>query len=287
MEHTATLESIKSGQASIEEARKAVERALVASDHETAENIYGALRGWTWKALTSRRFDDDLRSWHDLIRGASARMRRRHDSQADRLRVLSELIYESVQFANANPAAEVLKRSHVREILSLLRRSPLGEITREELLTATSLKQANLSRVLSIMASCGIVEREMYGRKTMVRLPLADRQRLQSHNLDQEVIPLKEGDRGLVAVPPREGSYKMVHQSKLTAEESSAGRLHTRDSNLGQRIYAFRIEQPGVSDLEFKTTSFQKLMPSSKYASRRRRAVFSPIPASMPRVTHG
>jgi hypothetical protein len=165
-------------------------------------------------------------------------------------------------------------------------------VLREPGLTAAIAQFAALqavapSRVLSIMASCGIVEREMYGRKTMVRLPLADRQRLQSHNLDQEVIPLKEGDRGLVAVPPREGSYKMVHQSKLTAEESSAGRLHTRDSNLGQRIYAFRIEQPGVSDLEFKTTSFQKLMPSSKYASRRRRAVFSPIPASMPRVTHG
>jgi DNA-binding MarR family transcriptional regulator len=96
-----------------------------------------------------------------------------------------------------------MKRDHVQKIFEILKRSPKGEMRREELLERVGLKQANLSRVLLIMEACGLIERAPQGRRMMIRLPDAEREQLRKAHRQVTTakkgiwdrnIPIKEGD---------------------------------------------------------------------------------------------
>ena len=51
------------------DARSATEaiRCALNESARSGEAIYIALQTWTWKALTERRYDEELRAWHQLF----------------------------------------------------------------------------------------------------------------------------------------------------------------------------------------------------------------------------
>ncbi|MGU3387830.1 winged helix-turn-helix domain-containing protein [Methylobacterium sp. D53M] len=175
MDNAITLEALRSGDVALEDARTALEAALQAGDSD--QRVYVALRDWTWKTLTGHLSCDDMEGWHALIRGVAARIASRSAALSERLRVLSEMIYTSIRFTDANALEDVVRREHVGAILGALRATPDGVLSREDLRRRFGLGQANLSRVLTIMASSGLVRKEMQGRRVFVRLPGSDTHR--------------------------------------------------------------------------------------------------------------
>ena len=152
-------------------AAELVRGALASDEPQAAERVYRAFRAWTWKALTTRRYDSEVRAWRELVRAtAAAAKSQREEAVSLKLDVLSDLLYESIQFAEHEPIAEVLRRTHVRSILLALR--PSEGVGRLRLVESLKLKDANLSRVLLMMQSAGLIEREQLGKAAAFRLTL-------------------------------------------------------------------------------------------------------------------
>jgi hypothetical protein len=51
---------------------------------------------WVWKAIDRRRRDDGLGEWFDVLRRPSAALAESHPTEANRIGVLHDLIYESI-----------------------------------------------------------------------------------------------------------------------------------------------------------------------------------------------
>jgi hypothetical protein len=130
---TVTLDDIARGDARPAEARVALAGILAKLTPETAQQVYTALRAWVWKALNGRRRDQELREWFDLLKRIGAYLAREHKTQSERLRVLHELIYESISVSEVLPLRDVLKRRHVREVLVLLCEAPIGQLSRAQI----------------------------------------------------------------------------------------------------------------------------------------------------------
>lgn len=157
------LHAIATGRATIEEAASALE-AILASEVK-AEKIYGALRDWTWKALHSRRLDDELIEWLNLIKGVKVRLSREdEDGTRARLDVLAELVAESIRYAANVSDDELANYSHVQEILRLVQRLN-GHISRQALKGEMNLGDARLSQLLTLLVHNGLLEREPRGRE--------------------------------------------------------------------------------------------------------------------------
>jgi DNA-binding MarR family transcriptional regulator len=160
----AALDDIGRGDATVIEATRTIRKALQAADG-LADRVYAAFRNMTWRILTSRAFGPELPDWFDLIRHGSALAKQNSDNVlAERLRTLSDLIGQSSRFAEMQPLHEVLGRKHVVEILRLLATRG-GHTRRSDLASATGLADANLSRVLVILSSRGLVERATSGKE--------------------------------------------------------------------------------------------------------------------------
>lgn len=150
-------------------AASALLRRFLIEEPRAGERVYRAFRAWCWKALTERRFDEELRLWFDLLRKTAAALgAKRQKEAAQKLLALSDLVYESIQFAEHEPVSVQLARAHVRTIL--IRLNDAGELDKRALMEVTSLKQANLSRVVGGLISCGLVERQPRGREAVFRL---------------------------------------------------------------------------------------------------------------------
>lgn len=240
MDNAITLEALRSGDVALEDAQTALEAALQAGDSD--QRVYVALRDWTWKTLTGHLSCDDMEGWHALIRGVAARIASRSAALSERLRVLSEMIYTSIRFTDANAPEDVVRREHVGAILEALRATPNGVLSREDLRRRFGLGQANLSRVLTIMASSGLVRKEMQGRRVFVRLPGSDTRRqplapavATTYGATTYLYPLKElGEISIGmcrALPHRAGPWHQAwHIRYGSAEVFEACRLLTSGS---------------------------------------------------------
>lgn len=133
----------------------------------SGEVIYRAFRSWTWRALTERRYDRELRAWLDLMRRTMAVLRKREPAAALKLSALGDLVVESIQFGEHDSVADILQRVHVRQMLLLLK---AGVQKRAVLARRLRLKDANLSRVLSLLLSAGLIERTAAGKEALFRL---------------------------------------------------------------------------------------------------------------------
>lgn len=63
------------------------------------EQVYADVRDWLWRVLMARRFDADLRGWHDVVRSISATLSRAGDAEAAaKMAVLGQMILKTVRF---------------------------------------------------------------------------------------------------------------------------------------------------------------------------------------------
>ncbi len=106
MNSDVSLEQIARGRISASECHKIISPILKRGEISEVQKVYTVLRAWTWKAITERRRDDDLRSWYNLLRGVSSYLQGSHVGHAERIRVLYELIYESIHVVEVVPPSK-------------------------------------------------------------------------------------------------------------------------------------------------------------------------------------
>ena len=206
-------------------ATRLVRDVLGSQSPEAGERVYRALRAWTWKALTTRRYDAEVRAWRELVRASAAAVRStREEAVAVKLSVLSDLLYESIAFAEHEPVSSILQRAHVRQIL--LRLSAHHPASRERLASALGLKDANLSRVLLLLTSAGLIEREQVGRAATFRLTRRGEDARRSIQRDQKVRSKRRAERVMDGGAPAPSDNARERDDVLRAR--GRGRGHWR-----------------------------------------------------------
>lgn len=159
----AALHRIRTGEATSQEARLTI-RDLIAKDGAGASAaLYTALRGWTWKALQSRRFDDELSEWFRVMRATAAVLAKTDDVTSRYIQALAHLVEESIRYGESHTRNRLIGRSHVGDILEIVRRHN-GRIDREALEAETGLGKSRLSQLLSDLVIAGALDREKDGR---------------------------------------------------------------------------------------------------------------------------
>jgi predicted transcriptional regulator len=166
----AGLNSIARAEASAAQARETLLAVLGQPSPELLQDAYLALRAFAWKALDQRRRDPELREWDDLLCAAATLMAQHgQPALAERLTALHELLSESVAVSETLAAQDITRRQHVAEVLDILA-SKGGQANRSAIGAQLSLGQANLTRVLNLMSTAGLVERTTLGKEAVFRL---------------------------------------------------------------------------------------------------------------------
>ena len=169
-------------EADVATARDAIWQALDAEGGHIG--VYAALCRWTWRVTVERRLDDELRSWHRLLLDAAGRIaaqaarrpsvkgRVRLDPAAasERIRALADLVRMSVEAGAASVLRDFAGRAHVVQILQLLASHADPHLDREQIRAKLGLRDANLSRVLTLLAANGLVERLPRGKAAAFRV---------------------------------------------------------------------------------------------------------------------
>lgn len=159
---TKGLDRIQSGDASAKEAHSLLREAL-ASDVIGSASIYAALRSWTWKALLGRRFDEEMEAWFRVLRNTSAQLHRRDDKAGFYVEALMHLVDESLRYGAANRRELLMGRSHMGELLDLVRQQN-GRAERSLIESRMGLKTSRLSQILTEMTVAGALNRELDGK---------------------------------------------------------------------------------------------------------------------------
>ena len=166
----AGLNSIARAEASAAQARETLLAVLGQPSEELLQDVYLALRAFAWKALDQRRRDPELREWDDLLCAAATLMAQQgQPALAERLTALHELLSESVAVSETLAAQDITRRQHVAEVLDVLA-SNGGQANRSAIGGHLSLGQANLTRVLNLMATAGLIERTTLGKEAVFSL---------------------------------------------------------------------------------------------------------------------
>lgn len=162
------LDGIGRGDSTPQEAKAVLRAALKYPSNR--ERIYAALRDLTWRTIASRNADNEIGLWDDLIRHTAGLATRIEESGlAARLRVLSDLVGQTARFADHQSADDVLGRKHTLDILNIVHRAG-GSARRTDIATKVALATANLSRVLVILTSTGLLRRFASGKEALFEL---------------------------------------------------------------------------------------------------------------------
>lgn len=171
------LHRIQIGLAPAAEARKTFRVRL--QDPKGQELALAAARAWTWKTLTSRRFDRGLQDWFRVMRGAQAFLTLRNPILAGQFGLLSDLLYASILMAEANGDEALLKRNHVRPLLLAVRRNN-GTMRRKQIAEVLRVSDSQLSQLLTLLCSRGLLERNQFSREAEFTLTRAGEELLQA-----------------------------------------------------------------------------------------------------------
>lgn len=162
------LDGIGRGDSTPQEAKAVLRAAL--KDPSNRERVYAALRDLTWRTIASRSADDEIGLWDDIIRHAAGlAISIEEAGLAARLRVLSDLVGQSARFAERQPINDVLGRKHTLDILNIIHRAG-GSAKRTDIARKVALATANLSRVLVILTSSGLLRRLASGKEALFEL---------------------------------------------------------------------------------------------------------------------
>ena len=241
------LHQIELGQATAKEARKAVREFLQAEAPSIAA-LYTALRSWTWNALVSRRGDHELSEWHSILKAAGTAVGTKDSAISHYLHGLAHLVDDSLRHAAANSHDQLLARSHLGDLLTIIQRNN-GQIERERLAVTTTLNNSRLSQLLTDLVSAGLVDREQEGRKARFILTQAGTDFLERW---QEVRRAP----GSASEPPRErlANKRQRHRDLKWHEASEA-----RDKHYVIDLVSALKAMPQRKD--FFSTSFAEVAP--------------------------
>lgn len=156
------------------EARAAI-KSLLESEPAATRKVYAALARKVWSLLVERRFDDEIRDWHDLVRGVKARINETDDAAAERLTALGDLLRESISLAQTSPAREVANRPRARSILGVLDKAR-AYVPRRKLLAELGIGGSHLSNVLTQLVAHSLVDRRGVGKQAEFRITNLGRQ---------------------------------------------------------------------------------------------------------------
>ncbi len=145
-------------------------RNLIKRENDPFPRIAAAIQSVVWTRLTTRDFGPDLEDWHEVFKQAEALSRSEGaDGAAERIAAFAALTAQSVRFADAQPVDKILQRKHVVELLEELSRSN-APVPRARIADKLGLVDANLSRILAILASAGLIKRQRDGKEALFAL---------------------------------------------------------------------------------------------------------------------
>jgi DNA-binding MarR family transcriptional regulator len=248
---TISLTPIAAGDLTAKQARELVQR-YVAENGRSGDALYRAFRAWTWRCLTERRYDSELRGWWELMRMTGALLQaKKQRAHAERLESLCDLVFESIQFGQDEPVEQVLKRVHVRRALQALSK---GWMERPGLRTTLGLKESNLSRLLSLLQSRGLIERMQRSRIASFRLTRAGQEAMQSLPAQPVLVSAHASHSGdqkraraigdLVVVNTGSAHRKAVYAFKKHARRDAGGVLTSGHEHLEKDLCFVHYSRP-------------------------------------------
>lgn len=162
------LELIGRGEVPVDEAQPIVKAAF--AYEELTPHISASLFEATWRLVSARIFDDELIDWQNLQKFVAGHFRRKGNLEAaGQIKTMHEMMARAHRFAEAQPIEEVLGRKHVRSILVFLRSQDLAA-SRQAILDHVKIGDANLSRVMLVLSSSGLVTRKLVGKTAHFKL---------------------------------------------------------------------------------------------------------------------
>ncbi len=249
------LHRIQTGEASPKEARKALRDALAHSDERTAASLYEALRGWTWSALSERRFDDEMEDWFKVLQSASVAVADIDDDTSRYLLVLSHLVDDSLRVAPRLVLERLLTRSHLGDLLEMVRRNN-GRIARSALEEEIGLSSSRLSQLLSELILVGALLREPDGRRALYTLSdlgrdVLDRWKSKPEEVDEDVDPAESFLPRMV--PPSENSRRdavLLNRDLVSAHlKQISAQIASRDTPEPDFVYRIGTDSNFKPDL--------------------------------------
>jgi len=163
------LAPIAAGTADADDARKLLRALPSTLSSEEAAKLVDVFRAWVWKALNYRRRDQELRDWHDILKRVQARLRH-SEGAAAQIKLIADLVYESVAVSERRASERPLERRHAKELLTLLRDAPEQQLSKRVLMAKLRIKDANLWRLANILIEADLVTRTNHGREAVYTL---------------------------------------------------------------------------------------------------------------------
>lgn len=239
------LHRIRIGEATPEEARTAIREALAGQVPDVAENIYTALRAWTWKALQTRRFDSEMSDWYRVIRTTGAAMSDRDLSVSHYVEALAHLVEESLRYAGSHSTKQLLARSHLGEILQAVQLNN-GRLDRARLAELLRLGSSRLSQLTTDLIVAGALERETEGKFATFVITDRGREMLETWGVRRRAELVEE------SAIERKALSSVVHKIKWSDVEET--------TNEDQHSYAFAIvdAMKGVSKSRSTSACFNR-----------------------------
>lgn len=163
------LHSLATGDLTASEAHSALETFHQGDGHLGI--AYNAFVSWIWQSLSARRSDDELREWHGLMQDLAFRADNAGEAGiAERMHALTDVLTLAIRASDRPNATEVLKRAHVPALLRILAKEVSHPMPRSSLLSQSGLQSANLSRLLSLLVTAGLVDRSQSGKEAQFAL---------------------------------------------------------------------------------------------------------------------
>lgn len=178
------LEALARDEVSAGEARQLIWSTLSSEDKEGACAAYSALCRWTWRITVERRLDAELPAWHRLLLDVAGRLTSRAEEEgtgepgaglsmgaaAERVRGLADILRLSIDAAELVDMDEFMSRAHVMDVLKVLAAEPESYLQRDKIRKQTGLGQANLSRLLTLLAVKGLLERKSVSKSAAFKI---------------------------------------------------------------------------------------------------------------------
>lgn len=232
------------------EARAAI-KSLLESEPNATRKVYAALALKVWSLLVERRFDDEIRDWHDLIRGVKARINETDDAAAERLTALGDLLRESISLAQTSPAREMANRPRARSILRALDKAR-AYVPRRKLLAELEIGGSHLSNILTQLVAHNLVDRRGVGKQAEFRITNLGRQLIGADVVRSEGVADRASSTEMASSRLKNIEADLLRNLQAQAPLSEAGKsgLMVSDIVIGKNFYGGGVVQVGVTRTE-------------------------------------
>jgi len=214
--------------------------------------------------MQTRRFDEELSEWFQVLKGASTALSRSDASVSHYLQALSHLVDDSLRYAATHHTTQMLSRSHVGEILEIVRRHN-GKIERDRLLEVTGLADSRLSQLLSELTVAGALERGKEGRQARFSLTDTGREWLEAWSTLRRVPQDSDGQEEV-----EEGAEEWRSWTRAVQELSAVDADDSKWPPIFDRVVATEqqtLAKPHVSikSMRFSPDASEEVWSSHQY----------------------